>query len=519
MKRVNIARAFLFFLIGAGSLPVGGKLLAAGSDPIGIALLQSLVTNLDGSGSVMLQPEAGDTTATNWQVNPNVIGQSASQFTYSASGGSTNIFPNPLGGVSGHADSVTGNFHSVAPNAGRVDNCEANYFYNSVVATLATNFGDPLANQSYTFGNVPAGSQQAIDFSYDNYSSQFNTLFISAANNGGPVSPPATSYNGIAVGAYGGSSSVGPTIDNGRSKPDITAPADATSFSTPLVTGAAALLRQAGLRGDGGSDTNSATDMRVLKALLLNGAIKPVDWTNHFPSPLDTRYGAGVLNIFNSYQQLASGKQGFIASTFCATNSPHPPTGDLGTVGVLSGWDFNTNASTATSNGVNHYFFNVTNGRDASTFTATATLVWNRHLRKLAINNLALFLYDANSGALVACSTSLVDNVQHIYLPRLPQGRYDLQIVKNGGATVSATEPYALAFEFFSTPLTIAQSGGSTILTWPVYPDGFTLQTATNFSAPLNWTTLTNTTPTVTNNQNCVVLPTTGGFQMFRLSR
>ena len=37
---------------------------------------------------------------------------------------------------------------------------------------------------------------------------------------------------------------------------------------------------QAGLRGDGGSDTNAAADMRTIKALLLNGAVKPADWTN-----------------------------------------------------------------------------------------------------------------------------------------------------------------------------------------------------------------------------------------------
>ena len=58
------------------------------------------------------------------------------------------------------------------------------------------------------------------------------------AGNGGPVNPPATCYNGIGVGdAYGGGSSVGPTLDNGRCKPDIMAPAGETSYSTPQVAG------------------------------------------------------------------------------------------------------------------------------------------------------------------------------------------------------------------------------------------------------------------------------------------
>jgi hypothetical protein len=516
MKRVTIAR--LWSLIGVGFVLAGGRALPSDLDTVGATLLQGLVTNLDGSGIAVLQPEAGAGTATNWQVDPSVLGQPGAAFTYSASAGSTNRFPNSLGASSGHAGAVAENFHAVAAGAPRLDNCEANYFYSFVVEPLAAKFADPLANQSFTFGNVSVSSQQAIDWNFDNYASQYNTLFISAANNGGAVSPPGTSYNCIGVGAYGGSSSVGPTIDNGRAKPDLTAPGSSTSFSTPLVTGAAALLQQAGLRGDGG-DTNSAVDMRVTKALLLNGAIKPADWTNQAPSPLDARYGAGVLNVFNSYQQLAAGKHAFSVATFCATNTTPDPAGEGNAINVLSGWDFNTNASVAASNGVNHYYFNVTNGVAGSTFTATATLVWNRHLRTVGINNLDLFLYAAGSGALVACSTSLVDNVEHVYLPRLPQGSYDLQVVKNGGVMISATEPYALAFEFFSTPLNVAASAAGTVLTWPVYPAGFTLQTASGLASPPVWISLTNLVPVVTNGQNCVVLPATDGIQIFRLSR
>ena len=158
---------------------------------------------------------------------------------------------------------------------------------NLVVELPATNINDPVVNQSFVFfepdgSQATASDQQAIDSAYDNYAAQYNTLFFSGAGNGTParVNPPATCYNGIGVGVSDGSSSVGPTIDNGRGKPDIIAPGDATSFSTPHVAGAAAVLLQAALRGDGGSDTNSAADMRTLKALLLNGAVKPADWTN-----------------------------------------------------------------------------------------------------------------------------------------------------------------------------------------------------------------------------------------------
>ena len=210
---------------------------------------------------------------------------------------------------------------------------------------------------------------------------------------------------------------------------------------------------QAGLRGDGGGDTNSAADIRTVKALLLNGAVKPADWTNVAPSPLDYRYGAGVLNVFNSYEQLAGGKHGFIVSTTGSTGGAHPPTGAAGTVGVLSGWDFNTNTSgkfPSQFDAVNHYYFNVTNGASNATFTATMTLVWNRQQNQTAINDLNLFLYNCANSNLVACSTSLVDNVEHIFVPKLAPGRYDLQVWKAGGSgIVSASEIYALGLGVF----------------------------------------------------------------------
>jgi hypothetical protein len=390
------------------------------------------------------------------------------------------------------------------------------------VSLPSTNINDPVVNQSFIFGSVPSqvsvAEQQQIDSAYDDYAAQYKTLFVSGAGNGGSVCPPSTCYNGIGVGAYGGGSSTGPTLDNGRAKPDITAPAGVTSFSTPQVAGAAAVLMQAGLRGDGGSDTNSAAEIRTVKALLLNGAVKPADWTNNAPSPLDTRYGAGVLNVFNSYKQLTGGKRGYIVSTSVSIGNPHPPTGDTGTVNVLSGWDFNTNSSSATSDVVKHYYFNVTNGVSNATFTAAATLVWNRHRSQTSINNLDLFLYNAISSNLVACSTSLVDNVEHIFVPNLAQGRYDLQVWKAGGSFVSSSETYALAFEFFSMSLDIARSGTHVVLQWPLYPAGFVLESATNLNPPVSWNT-NGPAPVVTNNQNSVVVGVTNTSQFFRLWR
>jgi hypothetical protein len=504
-------------------------------DTIGVTLLRAVVTNVNGTGVRVAQPEAqGTNIPPDFEVNPanGSVQQPVSLFTY-INTNTANTFPNSLGTESGHADSVAGLFYGlpggVATNVAHVDNYNANYFYSSVINKASQpNINDRVVNQSFIFGYVPGdvtvSQQQQLDSQFDDYAAQYNTLFVSGAGNGGPgsgsVAPPSTCYDGLSVGAYGyANSSVGPTQDNGRAKPDITAPASATSFSTPQVTGAAAALIQAGLRGDGGGSTNSAADLRMVKALLLNGAIKPVDWTNIPPSPLDSRYGAGVLNVFNSYEQLAGGKHAFIVNTTVSTNSPHPPTGAAGTVGALSGWDFNTISSTTSSDSVNHYYFNVTNGVKGAAFTATATLAWNRQLNKTNINNLDLFLYYVASSNLIEASISAVDNVEHLWLPRLPQGRYDLQVLKHGGNnTVSSSETYALAFEFFSLSLNVKSSGANVVLTWPVYPDGFVVESASNLTAFTVWSPLS-ATPTVTNNQKQVTLGTTNAGQFFRLQR
>jgi hypothetical protein len=307
-------------------------------------------------------------------------------------------------------------------------------------------------------------------------------------------------------------------VDNGRAKPDITAPLSPTSFSTPLVSGAAAILLEAGLRGDGGTtNTNSATDMRMVKALLLNGAIKPAPWSNPSPSPLDPLYGAGILDVFESYHQLAGGKHGYIATSSVTLNGAHPPTAATGNVSSLVGWDFNAITNATTNDFINHYCFSVTNSTRSSPFTATITLVWNRQNTQATINNLDLFLYNMNGGTLVASSVSQVDNVEHIYIPQLPAGRYDLEVLKHGGAITTASETYALAFEFFSVQLSVTPAAGGVLVSWPVFPDGFQVQATTDPTAGM-WNVV-NTTPTITNGQNTLLIGTGSASQFFRLNR
>ena len=77
------------------------------------------------------------------------------------------------------------------------------------------------------------------------------------------------------------------------------------------------------------------------------------------------------------------------------------------------------------------------------------------------------------NGSLVADSVSTVDNLQHLWVPQLPAGRYDLQVWKAGGSSeVSTAEPYALAFDFFAMPLSIVKTATNVTLAWPVIHTG-----------------------------------------------
>ncbi len=253
-------------------------------DYIGVTVLRATTTNLDGTGVRVAQVEGG---APLWEVNPGAAGLSPSVFTWRAAGGSTNAFPNSLGSDSQHADYVASLFYGltgVITNPAQVDNLEASFFAQVLLPSLAA-IQDVVVNQSFEIDGLTLSQQQDFDLVYDGYAAKRNTLFVTGAGSGGTVGAPATCYNGIGVGAYDDpAGDTGPTLDNGRAKPDLCTLGGAGSFAAPLVSGAAAILIQAGLRGDGGPDTNAAVDMRTVKALLINGAVKPL--TGRIPARL-----------------------------------------------------------------------------------------------------------------------------------------------------------------------------------------------------------------------------------------
>ncbi len=486
---------------------------------MGVALLRTIQPGLTGTGIIVAQPEAMVSGGA-FEVNPASVGEPMSLFDWISTNGTDTTFPNSVGVESGHADVVADSFYAyggVAPNVAHVDNYEADYFVQYVVQTNAQ-IDDEVVNQSFAFFVGPP-EQQQIDSIYDDYISMFGTIFVSAPNNSGDsVGPPGTAYNCIAVGAYGVGAVItdGPTLDNGRSKPDIVAPGYETSFTTPYVAGAAAVLLQAAADGFAGGNEIAAADVRTIKAILLNSALKPFDWNHTTTAPLDTRYGAGVLNLYYAYQQFSAGEFSDTTESTVLSGAAHPPI-TLGTpIASIQGWNFKTVNIGILQDTVDHYVFNIT-----SNSTATATLDWERQNGETNINNLELFLYNATNGTLIASSVSIVDNVQHIYVPHLPPGKYDLEVLTLCSNSVSSTETYALAFQFFgmSPPkISVTESAGNSILTWPWSPTVYTLQETSALGKPSSWTNVS-APQWITNTTVWTSVTNTGNTAYFRLAR
>src|SRR5581483_1465762 len=242
LQTVTLNQTVAFFLL-APSLFCLAQITAPASnlDTIGVTLLRQVTTNLNGAGIRGGQAEAQATGSGDWEVNPTStsppVNLFVGDFTYYTNTSST-MFTNSLGKESGHADTVAEFYYGlpngVATNVSHIDVYEADYFLGLTIPNQLA-ITSKLINQSF----IDSISRQIQDnTNYDNYAARYSTLFVSGVGDGSgvPVSPPGTCYNGIGVGASGTpASSIGPTTDNGRSKPDLIAPADNTSDASPQV--------------------------------------------------------------------------------------------------------------------------------------------------------------------------------------------------------------------------------------------------------------------------------------------
>jgi hypothetical protein len=352
--------------------------------------------------------------------------------------GKTFALRSGVSGASGHATAVAQHFYgtstSLAPAITTIDLYEAEEWlrggmlnYEAIGSNSPKAETRDVANFSWIGTTGSAANDQEIIRRFDYTIQQSNYVAVVGTNNGDSSSVPqllAHTYNGITVGKSDGQHASGMTTFDtpGRIKPDIVAPpssagANFTSFTTPLVSGAAAGLIET---ARGKAALANGADSRSVKALLLAGATKTEfpNWSRTSTSPLDTTYGAGELNLYNSYHILAAGEQSPSAS---------------GTVGT-QGWDFGT---VSTSNLL--YYFEVPAGMTLDQFSAALT--WNRlvtdaligpaFLPEATIDNLNLKLFSATSftlGPLLDSSVSSVDNVEYIFQLSLAPGRYALEV-------------------------------------------------------------------------------------------
>jgi len=432
---------------------MSGAILTDSSN-IGLAQLQSAYPTLDGAGVTVGQAEA-DVSANQFEVDPGTLGtlDNASNSTgfltyYGDVAGvqeSTTLYNDGLiGAYSSHATSVAAQFYGpggVAPGVSHVDNYNAQYYAPNFLAT------DKVVNMSYAQSPSGTTTQASIDSSYDAVALADNMVLVASAGNSGSPSSPSTAYNVISVGNSLSLDAVGPAYD-GAAKPDISAPGSATSFTAPQVAGAAAVLVQAasgGWQGATAQSQSDAADFRTIKTLLLNGATKPSDYFTgaYAPTatnPLNARYGAGVLNVYNSVNELHGGEHAANATWSVAAGSVGFQAVGGTALPTLQGWNFATLTAQRGQDEVNGYKVDLTAGQ-----VFIATISWASNASN-AINHFGLYLYDDTTGQLLVQSTATASNVEQVYLDPTTTGTYDLQVALDGKTSGAITDTYALAY-------------------------------------------------------------------------
>ncbi len=361
----------------------------------------------------------------------------------------------PSNGNSSHALSVGrhffGNTTSMAPGITNVTGFEAVDWINGRLAPGGG--GTPLtetfrvSNHSYVARTGDISVADAVNFAMrmDYYINQSGTTVAVGADNGSTSALPrlfTQGYNTIAVGRSNGAHSFGLTnlYGNGRVKPDLVAPLGSTSDATGVVSSAAALLHA---KADNmGSDAADARRTEVIKSILMSGATKEpsMSWDRTNTRPLDQQYGAGQLNIRNSYHTMAAGQfDGHLVA----------PTSQVG----LMGWDYE--ASLAGNNTAMYYEFAVGNW---GVEDLSVMLNWNIQVTDTdpsvgvfapAANlaDFSLTLLDSTD-AVVDFSNSSVDNVEHLSLSFLSSGTYRFRVQNHSNFSNS----FALSWRMTAVP-------------------------------------------------------------------
>lgn len=355
--------------------------------------------------------------------------------------------------------SLYGSGTSIASGITSIFNYEANNWINSFLRLNQSSTpntppsGVRIMNHSWIGSAGSAVDNQALR-RLDFQANRDGTLHATGLNNnaGSTLLPLLScSYNGIAVGRTDGAHSYGLTPTGtdgpGRMKPDIVAPGSATSWATPVVAAAAALMQQ--VAGEPPLSSNpSARDPTVIKAALMAGAIHSETWSNapiasgdargEAVRPLDPIFGAGVVNVDRSHRILTGGEQdGSLELPTEATLAP-------------AGWDL---VQIGPGNDV-HWRLRLyetapelsviaTWRRLPSTNFTIAPSVPTIRLRLFRVEGSALVPLTGEDGAAYyasgnVASTSAPDNVQHIHVRGLVAGEYVIQASRLGSSGTAA---------------------------------------------------------------------------------
>lgn len=409
--------------------------------------------------------------------------------------GQTFLLKSGTSGESAHALIVGNRIYGTYGTATSVANVDV-YEVNDWVGTGFLKEGSnnlPLAEtsqvQNHSWIGFPDSGEETIfkkilervDYSINNADPTNRYLVCVGMNNyGGTIVPVlmATAFNVISVGLSDGTHSHGLTVSpyggTGRSKPQIVAPSDATSFATGMVSGVGACLR-------GAATTANGRRTETLRAVMLAGATKEQfpTWSRTTTQPIDTLYGAGQVNIYHSYKILSTAEQ---------TSSPTTPV-------ALNGWDLSTITNGSTSDYV------IVIPAALSGASLSAALVWNSSIvpvvslnlyNRQPLPNLSLTLYKGtgNPGTQIDQSNSAVDNLEHLWQPSLTCGTYRIRISGDATQSPDATLAWRVTAPAFSPTIAIGPAVPAQPIplnfTHLVPTQAYLIETATSLQS---WTT------------------------------
>jgi hypothetical protein len=389
--------------------------------------------------------------------------------------------------VSGHATNVGRNFYgtanSVSPGVTSITNYTATGWLGSDYlrtqsGSLPRTSAARVANHSWVsggFGDEILNTLQRTDYLVE----KDDFIQVAGVNNlvSGAEAPNALfagAFNVLMVGSSHGRHSTGstdvsaPYLAANRVRPHLVAPANQTSFAAPLVASTAALLIDLGRDHPGLSNgtqlssagrsnrtiTNAETS-EVIRAALMAGANRQAitDLDNGYTydatstSGLDPRFGAGQLDVYQSYHILAGGEH---------------DARERGNSSDIKLYGFDYEASFA-GNQSRTYRFSV----DEVPRQFVASLAWNVDIDlepvgiggamvdpSVDLRDLNLVLRNVTSGQTIASSMGMHDVTENLYVPILPKGEYEI-VVSGRNSLPTWSMEYALAWRFApsSTPL------------------------------------------------------------------